>query len=202
MVAVCTGPAFATDGSGNLILAGERRKTNPSPCALAQGNGLYTDPAGGAWTVDQVSLCTSQTFQAPGGSHVGGGAQVPWQSFTASFTNSTCWAIQLNIQCTWNMFAWVNANTTMNFAIAASLNSTALTYATVDSTQYWPDAGAGAPTYFDWLTSHTRIVNQIRLEPHTTQSVTVGGRLESRFGVGGTLQWLVYKVSGWGYAVI
>ena len=201
MVAICTGPAFATDDAGNLILAGERRLANPSPCALKDANGLYTDPNGGAWTVDQIHLCTAQAHPATSGKQVAGGASVPWDTATFPITNSICWAVMLNVQITWGSFLWINANTLMYYEVGAGLDSSAFNYTPVQSQAYYP-GGTNPPTYIDWLVHTTQLMFQFRIEPHTTHNVYAGARATARLGAGGTLQNMNYLCHTWGYAVI
>lgn len=202
MVAICTGPAFTTDDAGNLILAGERRKANPSPCALKDANGIYTDPNGGVWTPDQVSYLTTEANSVQSGAQVTAGVVLPYPTFTKTFTNSTCWAVDMTIQCTWTAFAWVNSGATMWFEIGTNIdNPNVGGFSVVTTSQYYPAAGMGAPPYFDWLTTYTQVTHQFRLESHASRQVTFGARMNCRAGTGGTLQFCNYWVNGWGFAV-
>lgn len=47
---VCTGPAFTTGGSGELVVAGSGSKSWPFGAPIAANNGLNTDPVNGLWT--------------------------------------------------------------------------------------------------------------------------------------------------------
>jgi hypothetical protein len=202
MVAICTGPAFSTDDNGNLILAGERSKAKTSPCALSVGNGLYTDPNGGVWTPDQVSLTYENEFINYSTATVANGAHVLFPSQAVTITNPECWAMQVHVSCAWIGVASINANGTMWFEVGASVGSPVTQYVTVGAGNYWPGATAGAPPTFDFTTAVHLAVTDARMEPQTSVTVNFGAQMIGNAGAGGALQRCHYRVTAHGFAVI
>lgn len=199
MVSVCTGPAFTTDDAGNLILAGERRKANPSPCALHDANGLYTDPAGGAFVPDQLSLTQydGQIFHPS--TQISAQSVTAYPTFTANYTNTTCWPLQVVVQCTYTIWTYINNNSMLWWETGSATNSTNLGWVYVAS-EYFTSL-PGWLNYFDWFHTYTQPVAYLRLEPHQTQSVSVGSRITARWG-SGTMTDCSYRMWAWGWTVI
>lgn len=199
MVAICTGPAFSTDDAGNLITAGERRKANPTPCALKDANGLYTDPAGGLWTPDHVFMSTQDTQQYNPNVQItgAGGTIVPFQAYTKTYTNDTCWPMLLTVSALFGIWVAMSPNTEMWWELGSGINTTNVGFYVVQSQNF--STIPNLP-YFDWMATHHQMVLRWQLAPHADVSVTVQSRMDLRIG-SGTLINCTYQLTSWGFPI-
>jgi len=200
MVAICTGPAFATDDAGNLILAGERRLANPSPCALKDANGLYTDPSGGVWTPDQLAVPVFQELNVnPSATVPGNSTVITAASVRFTVTNPNCWAVVMNLNATINIWADILVGGDMVMETQVSVGTGTPWWWTVASANYYPQAGA--PGLWRWFPSTFRPIQPFRLESHGSTYIDMQVRVTGN-GAGGTFNAVAHLLTGCGYTVI
>src|SRR5215467_10397327 len=113
MVAVCTGPAFSVDGTGRLIIGGQRVENPPSGAqSLATCNGLYTNASGnGLWTVDHVYINDIQWRSFNINHNISGVTTYALTPTTYTPRNDTCWHISVQIVVQYRVYVTLNTDT-------------------------------------------------------------------------------------------
>lgn len=109
---VCTGHAFGTGTSGELVIAGSNGNAWTLAGSISTGNGLNTDPANGLWTAPHGCYCAIN--DQSGASLSQALSTTPWPFPNVSVTIPNPSSVSKV-----RMVAWVQARMTVNMAAAS-----------------------------------------------------------------------------------